>query len=507
MPEAARAAAASTALAGARGLHKRFGNVVALDDVSIDLIAGEVHAIVGENGAGKSTLAKCLAGTVLPDSGTLVVDGRVRRFRGRRDSIECGIGFVPQALSLVGALTLTENLLLGRDRLAIDRTRAAADLTMAARRLGAELRFDVPAIRLSLAEQQLSEITLALAEGARVLLLDEPTSTLGPLEVERLIACVRELAQGGTAVGLVTHRVVEVMKGADMVTVLRAGRIVHQGRTSGLSVDAIARFMVGERSRAMASRRPHAQGPARLRAEGLSLAESGVPLLTGIDLVVHGGEIVGVAGLAGPSQAALAEALAGLRPPFAGRVFIDGTEVTGAAQRAAALGTAYVPDTRTVGLATDRTVAENGSVLRLREAAFRLFGLRRPAREAAHATSVCGRFDVRPPRPDLLAAGLSGGNQQKLMVGRELERTPAIIVVHGPTQGLDLAAAAAIRNELTAAAERGAAVLIISADLDEILGISSRIVVLAAGEIADRLDVEDGRVDMTRLGRAMAGAA
>jgi ABC-type uncharacterized transport system ATPase subunit len=491
----------------ARGLFKRYGSVIALDDVGIVLAAGEVHAIVGENGAGKSTLAKCMAGVVPADAGDVLVDGQEVRLRGRRDAIAAGIGFVPQSLSLVGALTLAENLLLGRAAWLNDAAAAQRDLAAAVARLHARLPLDVPAGRLSLAEQQLGEIALALAQGARILLLDEPTSTLGPVEVQRLIACVRDLAAEGVAVGLVTHRIVEVLEGADRVTVLRGGRLVHEGPTAGLTVDDLATFMVGERERRPPVRNRAAPGAVLLSAQGLEIRDNENLVLSGASLEVRSGEILGVAGVAGPSQAALAEVLVGVRMPAAGCVSVGGQDITGKAGLAAGLGVAYVPDTRPLGLVLERSVAENSSLLRGAEPGFRWFGLRVRAREAKQAEAVCAGYDVRPPKPALLAGGLSGGNQQKLMVGRELERLPKVIVVHGPTQGLDLAAAAAIRTHLAAAAERGAAVVVISADLDEILGISDRMIVLAANAVADELAVQDGAVDMARLGRAMGGAA
>jgi ABC-type uncharacterized transport system ATPase subunit len=498
-------AKADRPVVAAASLFKRYGSVIALDDVSIELAPGEVHAIVGENGAGKSTLAKCIAGAERPDRGTIRLDGREVAFSGRRASIAAGIGYVPQALSLVGALTLIENLMLAGDAILIDRERAAADLAAAASRLNTALSLDVPTAELSLAELQLAEIALALAQGARILLLDEPTSALGPIEVEHLIAGLRELARGGTAVGLVTHRIVEVLQGADRVTVLRGGRLVHHGPTAGLTADHLARLIVGERSRDVRRRVERGQaGSARLAAHGLRLADNnGRGLLRDLSLTVKRGEIVGVAGVAGPSQPALAETLAGIRAPAGGHVLVDGIEITGRPHKASTLGLAYIPDTRSQGLVLDRAVAENASVMRLRERAFERFGFRRRDAEVRYAEKICREFDVRPPRPRLLAAGLSGGNQQRLMVGREIEASPAVIVAHGPTQGLDLASAAAIRNRLAAAATAGAAVVVISADLDEILAISDRVVVMAHGRITDIIDARDGDIDMVRLGRAM----
>jgi general nucleoside transport system ATP-binding protein len=487
-------------------LCKRYGHVQALDEVAIDLMPGQVHAIVGENGAGKSTLAKCIAGAERPDSGAILVDGHEQKFSGRRDSIAAGVGYVPQALSLVGALTLAENLMVAREGILIDSARARADLDAAAKRLHTHLSVDVPTSRLSLAELQLAEIALALAQGARVLLLDEPTSTLGPVEVERLIACMRELASQGTAVGLVTHRIVEVLQGADRVTVLRGGKMVHHGPTAGLAANDLAGLIVGERSREVQRSRKPGQGAVRLRARGLDVDEGDIALLKGVDLNVAGGEIVGVAGVAGASQPALAQTLVGIRQPTLGAVEIDGHDITGDAARSTALKVAYVPDTRREGLVLHLNIATNASFMRMHEPGFQRHGLRVLAAEERYGEQICRDFDVRPPRPELLVAGLSGGNQQKLMVGREIEEERSVIVAHGPTQGLDLAASAAIRNRLAAAAEKGAAVVVISADLDEILTICDRIVVLASGRVTDTIDVREGKVDMVRLGRAMTDA-
>jgi general nucleoside transport system ATP-binding protein len=325
--------------------------------------------------------------------------------------------------------------------------------------------------------------------------------------VERLIACMRELASQGTAVGLVTHRIVEVLKGADRVTVLRVGKLVHHGPTKGLTADALAQLIVGERTRDVQRSGLRQRGVPRLKARGLRVEDNNLAVLDDVSIDVGRGEIVGVAGVAGLSQPALAQTLVGIRRPARGSVEIDGSEITGHAARGAQHKVAYVPDTRREALVLDLSIAKNASFLRMHEPGFQRYGLRVAATEDRYGAQICAEFDVRPPRPQLLAAGLSGGNQQKLMVGREIAGEPSVIVAHGPTQGLDLAASAAIRSRLTAAAENGAAVIVISADLDEILTISDRIVVLAAGRITDTIDVRDGKVDMVRLGRAMADAA
>jgi ABC-type uncharacterized transport system ATPase subunit len=485
-------------------LSKSYGSIHALVEADIALRPGEVHAIVGENGAGKSTLAKILAGAVTADAGEIVVDGRQVEFRRRREAIAAGIGFVPQGLSLVGALTLVENDALGRGGFRLDAKRGRADLARAAARTGLSVALDVPTGRLSPAERQLGELLIALAQGARILLLDEPTSMLGPREIERLVRCLRALAADGIAIGLVTHRIAEVIDNADRLTVLRGGRIVHRGPTGGLTADGLARLMIGERSRTVHRGGGTRGGQIRLDARDLSAVEDGITVLDGVGFAVAAGEVLGVAGVAGASQPALAAVLAGLRRPERGTVTMDGVDITGAPAAAARRGLAYVPEERQSGLVADRSIAVNASLLRLGEPNFRRFGLRRPGAERRQGAAICASFDVRPSLPDLEVAGLSGGNQQKLLLGRELERDPAVVVAHSPTQGLDLAAAAAIRNRLIAAAAAGAAVVVISADLDEMADICDRLVVLSGGRIADEIDLTRAPLDISRLGSAMA---
>ncbi|WP_158814649.1 ABC transporter ATP-binding protein [Methylocapsa sp. S129] len=497
------------ALIEAKGLGKRFGPLVALKSADFALRAGRVGAIVGENGAGKSTLAKILAGVYRADEGGIFVDGKAVAFANRRRAAALGIGFVPQSLSFVGTLSVIDNHLLAGSAFALDRAAARRSLERTAARIGIDVLLDRPVETLSLSERQLAEIVSAVAHGARALLLDEPTSALGPIEVDRLIATLRLLSEGGTAIGLVTHRVREVLEGAQDVTVLRQGEVVFSGQAASLDAEAVSRLMVGARERGRPVRPKPGVG-TRLAVEALGVGAHGRRLLEGISFTIRGGEILGVAGVAGPAQPALAEALAGLRGDIRGRVAIDGEDVTERPAEAMRLGLAYVPEDRALGLLPDQTVSVNASLLHMGESAFRRFGLRRPSAEAGLGRSVIERFDVRPPRGDLAAGRLSGGNQQKLLVGRELERKPSVIVAHGPTQGLDLAAASAIRAALVEAASDGAAVLVISADLDELLAISSRIIVLASGAVAASFDCADADADLEgfvhRIGLAMTGA-
>ncbi len=488
----------------ASGLTKSFQTGRALADADFNLRPGEVHAIVGENGAGKSTLAKILAGVQAADAGEIRINDRPVVFRRRQDAIAAGIGFLPQNLSLVGALSLVENDLLGERTFGADVRGARSKLKAAAKRTGIGVPLDIPTGRLSIVERQMGELLIALAQDARFLLLDEPTSLLGPREVETLVRCLRDLAAGGVGVGLVTHRISEVLGSADLVTVLRGGHVVHHGPAPELNAQSLAHLMIGERSLTVRRSRRRASEAARLAAKGISFAGDEADILDDVSFEVGSGEILGVAGVAGAAQPVLASVLAGTLRPTRGRILLDGTDITGDARTAARLKLAHIPDERAAGLVPALSVATNSSLLRLSEHAFRRAGLRLLRQEICYGGEVCRRFSVRPPAPGLRASSLSGGNQQKLLLGRELDRDPIVIVAHSPTQGLDLAATAAVHNTLIEAAGRGAAIVVISADLDELIAIADRMVVLSAGKIVDEFDLRREALDAARIGKAMA---
>jgi ABC-type uncharacterized transport system ATPase subunit len=486
----------------ASAVTKRFGALTALDRASITLRRGEVSAIVGENGAGKSTLAKIIAGILPADEAEIISAGKAVTAWSRRDAVAAGIAFVPQNLSFIPTLTIVENHLLAEKGWRLPKKSAAMALRRAADEMGVALNLGVSVEELSLAERQLGEIVSAVAGGASILLLDEPTSSLGPVEVKQLITTIRRLCAGGTTIGLVTHRISEVMEGADHITVLRAGRVVLDDVTAGLDADAIARLMVGDRDRRPPARTTVSSKWLRLEVANLGVEGENQPILTDLSFSVRQGEVLAIAGVSGAMQPALAECLAGLRRPDKGTVLLDGADVTADPARATAKGLAYIPEERLEGLAPDLTNSENASLLRLDAPGFSRLAMRNRASERALGQAIIADFNVQPANPDLLSVGLSGGNQQKLLVGRELERQPGVIIAHGPTQGLDLAAAASIRSAIVKAAADGAAVVVISADLDELLEMGHRMIVLANGRITAEFDLEKP-VDMTALGQAM----
>ena len=498
-------------------LSKRYGACVSLAGAAIAIRAGTVHALVGENGAGKSTLVKIVAGVVRADSGTLAVGGETVALArwDRRAARARGIGIVQQHGASAGTLTVVENAVLGVEPrraglLALDA--AAAALVALGAKLGWTIEPHAPVEQLSLGAAQRAEIVAALYHGAKLLVLDEPTAVLTPVEVDGLLARLRELAAAGTTIAIVTHKLDEVRDVADDVTVLRAGKTVATFAARGegaayrelparLDVRAIAHAMVGtdltEAARVAA--------PAADAKVALAIAGLGAGALAGIDLSVRAGEIVGVAGVDGNGQRELALAIAGLLPA-AGTVALAGHDVTRASPAARlAAGLAHVPEDRHHGgLVVDASIADNLALGRTD-----ITGRFRVDRAAVarHAAAQIAALDIRPPAADALVSALSGGNQQKVVIGRELSR-PALtcVVAAQPTRGVDLGAVARIHDRLRAAATGGAGVLVISADLDELLALCHRVVVLLRGRIVGERGGAELATSRAVLGALMTGA-
>ncbi len=492
----------------ARSVSKSFGPVRALDDAEIVVRPGRVHALVGENGAGKSTLAKILAGIEHPDAATMTLAGVPFAPHDRADAKRLGIDMVPQQLSLVGELTLVENFLLtGRSPLA-RRAPARARLAETLERAGVQVDLDAPTSALSQAHRQLGEIVVALAEGATTLILDEPTASLGPLEVGGLFEHLRALCELGTAILLITHRLDEVRQVADEVTVLSHGRVVHTGSASGLEPARIAELMVGDlpEPAVRARREP---GRAVLTARGVSAPSRRDASLVDVSLEVRSGEVVGVAGVAGSGQNVLLDVLAGFQAPQTGEVRVD-DEVVSNARGMLRAKVAWIPEERSQAIVPTLTLRENLDVYASATGRRTRRPFARRTDRAGH-TETLRTFDVRPAQPALAAGGLSGGNQQKLLIARELGtawpegETPRVVLAYGPTQGLDLRAAQAVRERMVAAAEAGAAVLVASHDLDEIMALADRVLVMFGGRIV--ADLPADRATTARLGAAMAGLA
>jgi simple sugar transport system ATP-binding protein len=500
---------------GCAHVWKRFGPIVANRDVSLSIARGELHAVIGENGAGKSTLMRGLYGLEPPDEGEVRLGGEVIARPSVSESIRRRVGMVHQHFMLVPSLTVAENVVLGREPrsgLFLDLARASRELAA----LGARYRLAVEPDRrvstLSVGEAQRVEILKVLWRGAEVLILDEPTAVLTPGEVDELFSVLRDLARAGRAVVLVTHKLDEVLALAERVTVMRRGEVVATLPARETSSAELARAMIGHELVAVArGAEPVAPGaPVRLELRGLAAdREDGTLALAGIDLAVRGGEILGVAGVEGNGQSELALATAGLITPRAGAVLLDGVDVTAASPGARRrLGLGHVPEDRHArGLILDFSVEENLLLGRAAEYAGPLALDRARLRQDAEA--LIARLDVRPADPTAPARRLSGGNQQKVVIGRELARPAGLsaLLCAQPTRGVDVGAAARIHEELLKIRAAGAAVLLLSAELDELFQLSDRIAVLFRGRIRGLFDNPPGaRAELRqRIGALMLG--
>jgi simple sugar transport system ATP-binding protein len=477
-----------------RGIRKRFGSVLAVDGVDLDLQAGEIHALVGENGAGKSTLAAIAFGALAPDAGSVTA--------------RAPVGLVHQHFRLVDRLRVWENVLLGREPRRgwrIDRDAARERVRALAAEHGLDVDPDAFVEDLPVGARQRVELLRELERRPGVLLLDEPTSALAPAEIASFFGTVTALARAGTAVLIVTHKLQEVVDYSARVTVMRAGRIVARRATGATSAAEIARAMVGGDVPALAERRPTVPAP-RLAVRGLSAGAGGGALREGT-FAVSSGEIVGIAGVEGNGQSALADALAGIAP-YAGTIELDGVPLAPAvtpAQRLAR-GVRVIPqDRRTEALVLAWSIAENVALGRHRDAPLRRGMMLDRAAEAAAAAEVIERFDVRPADPRAIVDTLSGGNQQKIVVGRALGAHPRLLVAYQPTRGIDVGASSLVQSRLIEARNAGVAVLLISFELDEIFALADRVLVMCGGRFVGAFDRTN--LDRGRIGALMAGAA
>ena len=499
VPEDARA----TPAVETRGVTKAFPGVIANADVDLTVQRGEVHAILGENGAGKSTLASMLAGLYRPDEGELLVGGETANFGSPRDALARGVGMVYQHFRLVERFTVAENIVLGDPRQPMLLSTRRAEETVS--ELGKKYRLPVnPRSRvedLSVGEQQRVEIVKMLYRGANVLILDEPTAVLTPQESENLFETVRAMAAEGKSVIFISHKLSEVLAVSDRVTVMRDGHVVTRAETTDSDSRSLARAMVGRDVDLSVQRAENPPGDPLLEIQDLTTAAVGdAAPLTGVNLTVRAGEVVGVAGVSGNGQRSLAELAAGMRRPSSGRVLVRGVETTGkgptAARRA---GLAYVPEDRLgTGLAPSLSISENLILTRPRP----FFLKRKQMEDTAH--KAIEQFEIRTPGPHAATRDLSGGNAQKALLARELSDNAEVIIVASPTRGLDVGATQAVREILDQRRRAGCAVLLISEDLDEVRSLADRILVLYEGRIVHETSGEEA--DVEELGLAMAGA-
>jgi simple sugar transport system ATP-binding protein len=495
-----------------RRITKEFPGVVANDHVDFDAAAGEVHALLGENGAGKTTLTNVLTGLYRPDEGEIEIFGRPVRFESPRDAIAAGISMVHQHFRLVSPFTVAENVVLGDHR---DEAKSfvlhSRRIERRVRELGERYGLDVdPRARiwqLSVGEQQRVEILKALYRDARILILDEPTAVLTPQEAERLFETLRAMAAEGRTIVFISHKLHEVLAVSSRVTVLRGGRNVDTVPTAGATPRSLASLMVGrEIAEARRIARPVSPGEVVLTLDGVSVAgDRGGLAVRDVSLDLRAGEIVGVAGVAGNGQRELAEAVTGIRSLESGVVLVDGRELrTGDPRAAIAAGIAYVPEDRLgIGLAPGLSIASNVSIKRYRRAPVSRGPLLFLRRMRELALALISRYDVRAPGPDVPVRNLSGGNLQKLVLGREFEVDPHVLVAAQPTRGLDVGAIETVHGYLRDASARGVAVLMISEDLDELRALSDRILVMYEGAVAGEVGPETTTNE--EIGLLMAG--
>ena len=500
-----------------KNISKRFRGVVALDDVSFDLKAGEVIALVGENGAGKSTLMSILFGHYVADEGEISVNGQPLPIGNPAAALAAGIGMVHQHFALADNLTVLENVVMGTEPLwqLFSRHRAAREKLLAvAQRFGLPVQPDMPVARLSVGERQRVEILKALYRGARILILDEPTAVLTPQESEALFATLSQMVDQGLSIIFISHKLGEVMRVSHRVAVLRAGRLVAQARTSDTTQAQLAQWMVGH-AIAPPERRPAASpgAPVCVLEDVSTAREDGErERLSSVSLSLRRGEIVSVAGVSGNGQRALAELLCGTLPATSGSVRLRGRPLQASPSWLVEQGVARIPEDRhAVGVIGDLPLWENTVAERLRTRAFsRLAWIRRKIARS-HADAVIAHFDIRGGGATTAARTLSGGNMQKLILGRALlpppgadeKAVPNLIVAHQPTWGLDIGAVAYVHEQLIAARDAGAAILLISDDLDEVLELGDRIAVMHDGHLTEARPYEDWTRE--EIGLAMAG--
>jgi len=495
-----------------RHITKRFPGVLANEDVSISVAPGEVLALLGENGAGKSTLMNVAYGLLAAETGEIVVEGEVVEIRAPRDAIALRIGMVHQHFMLVEPLTVTENIVLGNEPTTrggvIDGVTARKRVVELSERYGLKVDPDSRVADLSVGMQQRVEILKALYRDARILILDEPTAVLTPQEVDELFEIVKGLVNEGLAVVIITHKLDEVMAFADRIVVMRAGRVVGETTPSQSSESELARMMVGREVVLRVEKSPANPGQPVLEVRDLKAQDDRkLDAVRGVSLTVHAGEIVGIAGVDGNGQAQLVEAIVGLRRPTSGEVLLKGDEITDDdPAKTIASGVSHVPaDRHKRGLVLEFDLVENVVLGDHRARPFSKSGiLDRPAMSRIAAERIA-EYDVRTPSPSVAAANLSGGNQQKLVLARELGRDPELLIAAQPTRGLDVGAIEFVHRRILAERDAGKGVLLISMELEEIQALSDRILVMFEGEIV--AEFEGGSVTEEQLGYYMTGGS
>jgi simple sugar transport system ATP-binding protein len=492
-----------------RGITKRFGEVLANDHISLAIQDESIHAIIGENGAGKSTAMNILYGFYQADEGEILIDGQPRAINSPGDAIKLGLGMVHQHFMLVEPLTVTENIILGAEPttwLSLDYRKARARVLEISEQYGLRINPDARIADLSVGQQQRVEILKTLYRGARILILDEPTAVLTPQEVAEMFAILRGLREQGKTIVIITHKLAEVLALSDNITVMRDGHVVGNLPTSEATAEGLARMMVGREVLLRVKKDEAKPREPVLSVKGLTLKSAeGNAILDGVSFEVRGGETLGIAGVEGNGQTELIEILAGLRKPTGGDVLLEGNNINGLdPHERKRLGIAHIPEDR----------HRRGLLLPFDLAANSILGVHRdrPITGAVllnndviveRAERLVREYDVRPPNIALPARALSGGNQQKLIVAREFDIKPRLLLVAQPTRGVDIGATEFIHRKLIELRDAGGAVLLVSAELDEVLSLSDRVIVIYGGRIVGEVDPKT--VSEEQIGLMMTG--
>jgi simple sugar transport system ATP-binding protein len=493
-----------------KGITKVFPGTVANDNVDFTLEKGEIHVLLGENGAGKTTLMNVLYGLYQPEAGEIYINDKKVEIKSPKDAISLGIGMVHQHFMLIHNFTIAENMVLGQEpkkgALSIDMEKAKKDTKELADKYGFNIDPDSVIDDITVGQQQKVEILKALYRGAEILILDEPTAVLTPQEIQDFGIILKNLVKEGKSIILITHKLKEVMSMSDRVTIIRRGKYIDTVKTKDTDIDGLAEMMVGRKVNLIVEKNKPKIGDVILKVENLkALDHRGLPALRGINFELKAGEILGIAGVDGNGQTELIETIVGLRKATEGKVYLKGEDITGKTTREITdAGVGHIPEDRQKrGLVLKYSLLEN-SILGIHHRAPYSKGIMMNyGKIREHVNNLIKNFDIRTPNEDVNASALSGGNQQKLIVAREIEKDPDMIIAAQPTRGLDVGAIEYIHKRLVAERDNGRAVLLVSLELDEVMALSDRIAVIYDGEIVDILDVKDATEQ--KLGILMAG--
>ncbi|CAN5284969.1 guanosine ABC transporter ATP-binding protein NupO [soil metagenome] len=509
-------AEAETPVLELRGITKQFPGVLANDHIHFDLKRSEVHALLGENGAGKSTLMSILYGLYTADSGEILMNGKPIEISSPNDAIERGIGMVHQHFMLIPVMTVTENIVLAQEPksagVLLDYDKATERVREISSRFGLAVDPDAKIEKITVGQQQRVEILKALYRGAEILILDEPTAVLTPQEAKELFAIIDSLKEQGKSIVFISHKLNEVLEVADRISVLRRGKLVDTIPREGATEAALARSMVGREVLLRVEKKPAQPGEPLLTVEDLQVRDDrGLDAIRGVGFDVRSGEIVGIAGVDGNGQSELIDALTGLRGTAGGRITVGGKDITRAtARQALDAGMGHIPEDRhRRGLVLDFNLAENLALHDYAKEPFSRLGFLNPRRWLKWAAGLLKEFDVRGGVPTTRGGSLSGGNQQKVVVAREVSRDPSVLIAAQPTRGLDVGAIEFVHRRLVEQRDAGKAVLLVSLELEEVLSLADRILVLYEGKIVAEFppDVSEEEVGIAMLGGKQREAA